>query len=188
VFSRNIIFTVNQKVLSLLVKFSDKEFYERQIARSLGIGYSSANGSLNDLYSAGVIKRKQEGKMYFYSVDRSNSIVVEYKKLVNLLLLEPLVEQIKDYSTRIILFGSCARGTDTSQSDMDLFVVSNNKNKVLNAISNFQFSHGFEEIHIQSVIKTSTELLEAKEPEQAFLEEVEQGIVLWERSAVESRV
>lgn len=187
-FSPYIIFTVNQKVLSLFAKFSDKEFYERQIARKLGIGYSSANGALNELYSAGVIKRRQEGKMYFYSVDRSSPIVIEFKKLVNLLLIEPLVEKLKKASSRVILYGSCAQGTDTSKSDLDLFIVSNNKNKALESVNNFKFPRGFEDIHIQAVVKTPVELLEMKKPDQAFIEEVERGTVLWERVASESRV
>jgi len=187
-FSPHIIFTVNQKVLSLFAKFSDKEFYERQIARKLGIGYSSANGALNELYSAGVIKRRQEGKMYFYSVDPSSPIVIEFKKLVNLLLIEPLVEELKKASSRVILYGSCAQGTDTSESDLDVFIVSNDKDSVLEILSNFKFPKGFEDIHIQAVVKTPVELLEMKEPEQAFIEEVERGTVLWERAASESRV
>jgi predicted nucleotidyltransferase len=187
-FNPHIIFTVNQKVLSLFAKFSDKEFYERQIARKLGIGYSSANGALNELHSSGVIKRRREGKMYFYSVDRSNPIVIAFKKLVNLLLIEPLVEELKNKSNRVILYGSCADGIDTSESDVDLFVVSNNKDRALETVSNFKFPQGFEDIHIQAVVKTPIELLEMKGPDQAFIEEVEQGIVLWERVASESRV
>ena len=35
--------TVNQKVLSLLVKFSDREFYEREVSRRLGISAGGAN-------------------------------------------------------------------------------------------------------------------------------------------------
>jgi len=187
-FSPHIIFTVNQKVLSLFAKFSDKEFYERQIARKLSIGYSSANSALNELYSAGVIQRRRVGKMYFYSVDRSTPIVVALKKLVNLLLIESLVEELKNASNRIILYGSCAQGTDTSESDLDLFIVSNNKDRALEAISNFKFPKGFEDIHIQAVVKTPVELLQMKGPEQAFVEEAERGIVLWERMASESRV
>jgi len=187
-FSTHIIFTVNQRVLSLLAKFSDKEFYERQIARRIGIGYGSAHRAVDELYSTGVIKRRQEGKMYFYSVDPSNPIVIEFKKLVNLILIEPLGEELKNASNRVILYGSCAQGTDTSESDVDLFVVSNNKDKILEAVSNFRFPQGFEDIHIQAIVKTPIELLEAKGPEQAFIEEVERGIVLWERVASESRV
>lgn len=180
--------TVNQKVLSFLVKFSDKEFYERQIAHRIGIGYGSANHALNELYFTGAIKRRQEGKMYFYSVDLSNPIVIEFKKLLNLMLTEPLVEELKNISNRVVLYGSCAQGTDTSQSDLDLFVVSDNKEEVLEIVNSFSFPKGFEEVHIQLVVKSPIELLETRGAEQAFIEEVERGIVLWERVGNESRV
>jgi predicted nucleotidyltransferase len=126
--------------------------------------------------------------MYFYSVDRSDPIAIAFKKLVNLLLIEPLVEGLKDTSNRVILYGSCAQGTDNSNSDFDLFIVSNNKDKVMETLNNFKFPKGFEDIRIQTVVKTPVELLEMKEPDHAFIEEVEQGIVLWEKVASESRV
>jgi len=184
----HIIATAKQKILSLLAKFSDEEFYERQIARKIGIAYGSANRALNELYSAGAIKRRQEGKMYFYSVDTSNAAIIEFKKLTNIMLIEPLIEELKKISSRIVLYGSCAQGTDASQSDLDLFVVSNDKERVTDVISSFSFPRGFEDIHIQPVIKSPAELMEAGESEQAFLEEVEQGIVLWEKVANEARV
>lgn len=186
--SPHIITTVNQRVLSLLAKFSNREFYERQIARRIGIGYGSANRALNELYSTGAVKRRQEGKMYFYSVDLSNPTVIEFKKLANLLLIEPLVEELKNISNRVVLYGSCIQGTDTSESDLDLFIVSDNKEEVSETVNNFRFPRGFEDIHIQVVVKTHVELLETKGAEQAFIEEVERGIVLWERLASESRV
>jgi len=186
--STHIIATVNQRVLSLLAKFSDKEFYERQIARKLGIAYGSANSALNELYSTGAIRRRQEGKMYFYSADPSNAAIIEFKKLINLMLIEPLVEELKQITSRIALYGSCAQGTDTSRSDLDLFIVSNDKEKVAEVVGKFSFPQGFEDVHIQPVVKSPAELLEAGESEQAFLNEVERGIVLWERAASESRV
>ncbi|MBM3175802.1 MAG: nucleotidyltransferase domain-containing protein [Chloroflexi bacterium] len=185
---RHIITTVNQRVLSLLVKFSDREFYERQIARRISVGYGSANRALNELYSTGAIRRRQEGKMYFYYAGISNPAIIELKKLVNLLLIEPLVEELKNISSRVVLYGSCAQGTDTSDSDFDLFVVSDNKEEVLEAVDSFRFPRGFEGIHIQIVVKTPVELLETEGVGQAFIEEVEHGIVLWERVASESRV
>jgi len=176
------------KIISLLAKFSDKEFYERQIARKIGIAYGSANRALNGLYSTGAIKRRQEGKMYFYSVDLSNAAVTEFKKLINMTLIEPLTEELKNISSRIVLYGSCAQGTDISHSDLDLFIVSNDKERVTEVIDNLSFPRGFEGIHIQPVIESPAELLEAGESEQAFLEEVERGIVLWERVTNEPRV
>jgi len=184
----HLISTINQKVLRLLVKFSDQEFYEREVARKLGIATGSANRALNRLYSTGAVTRRREGKMYFYSIDSSNAVLTEFKKMVNLMLIEPLVEELKKMSSRIILYGSCALGTDNSESDIDLFVVSNSKEDASNVISGFTFPRGFENIHIQSVIRTPVELLEGGEPERTFMEEVERGIVLWGKVASESRV
>jgi predicted transcriptional regulator len=184
----HLISTINQKVLSLLVKFSDQEFYEREVARKLGIATGSANRALNELFSSGVVWRRREGKMYFYSIDSSNAVLTEFKKMVNLMLIEPLVEELKKMSSRIILYGSCALGADTSESDIDLFVVSNSKEDVSNVISTFNFPRGFENIHIQSVIRTPVELLEGGESERTFMEEIECGIVLWEKVVSESRV
>lgn len=180
--------TVKQKVLSLLVKFSDQEFYEREVARKLGISAGSANRALNELFSSGVMWRRREGKMYFYSIDSSNAVLIEFKKMVNLMLIEPLVEELKKMSSRVVLYGSCALGTDTSESDMDLFVVSNSKEDVSNVISGFTFPRGFENIHIQPVLRTPVELLEGRESERTFIEEVDRGVILWERVASESRV
>jgi len=179
--------TSSQKVLSLLAKFSDKEFYDRQVARRLGISYGSANRALNELFASGAVTRRQEGKMYFYSIDASDAAVIELKKMINLMLVEPLVDQLKQVSNRVVLYGSCAFGTDTSESDLDLFVVSSSKAKVSSIVSDFKFLTGYENIHIQTVIKTPAELLEAGESERGFIEEVERGIVLWERAAGEPR-
>jgi len=184
----HIIATNSQKVLSLLAKFSDQEFYEREVVRRLGISSGSANRALNELFSSGAVSRRQEGKMYFYSIDSSNAALTEFKKMVNLMLVEPLVEELKKMSSRVVLYGSCALGTDTSESDMDLFVVSNSKEDVSNVISNFKFPKGYENIHIQPVIRTPIELLEKGESERTFIEEVDRGVVLWERVASESRV
>ena len=184
----HLIATINQKVLSLLVKFSDQEFYEREVARKLGIATGSANRALNELYSTGAVTRRREGKMYFYSIDSSDAALAEFKKMVNLMLIEPLVEELKKMSSRVVLYGSCALGTDNSESDLDLFVVSNSKEGVSNVISSFTFPRGFENIHIQSVIRTPVELLEGGESERTFMEEVERGIVLWEKVVRESRV
>jgi predicted nucleotidyltransferase len=126
--------------------------------------------------------------MYFYSIDSSNAALTEFKKIINILLIEPLVAELKQMSSRIVLYGSCALGTDTSESDLDLFVVSNSKKSVSDIISNFKFPRGYENIHIQPVIKTSVELMEGGESERTFIEEVERGIVLWERVASEPRV
>jgi predicted nucleotidyltransferase len=183
-----IIATNSQKVLSLLAKFPDQDFYEREISRRLGISSGSANRALNELFSSGVITRRQKGKMYFYSIDHPDAAITTFKKIINMLLIEPLSERLKKISNRIVLYGSCAMGTDTSESDFDLFVVSSRKKEAYNMISDFKFPRGYENIRVQSVIRTPVELLESGVSERAFMEEVERGIVLWEKVANEPGV
>ena len=173
--------TINQKVLCFLAKFSDREFYERQIARDTGISYGSANRALNSLYDTGAVLRRQRGKMFFYSVDPANTTIIELKKLVTIMLLEPLVETLKQDAIRIVLFGSCARGFDDSQSDVDLFIITHHRKIIIEAIDDFQFPRGYEMIRIKPVIKTPVELIMAEDADKLFFDEIEKGITLWER-------
>ncbi len=64
-FENFVISTNHQRVLSFLAKFSDQEFYEREIARKVGISTGSTNKVLNDLFSVGLLKRRQAGKMFW---------------------------------------------------------------------------------------------------------------------------
>ena len=85
--------------------------------------------------------------------------ITDFKKLINITLIEPLTEELKNISSRIVLYGSCAQGSDTFQSDLDLFIVSDDRELVVQAIGSFNFPRGFDEIHIQPVIKSPDELL-----------------------------
>lgn len=183
-----IISTNHQKVLSFLAKFSDKEFYEREIARKTGISYGSANKVLNELCSNGLLKRRQEGKMYFYSLDKTNAMLRQFKILNTLVLLQPLIEQLKNITKKIVIYGSCAQGTDASESDIDLFIISKQKRKVLQIIGNLSLGKGFEGIKIQPVIQTPIELLEGEKEDKEFLSLVREGIILWEKPVDESRL
>ncbi len=111
-----------------------------------------------------------------------------FRKTALIVNIEPLTAKLKKISNRIVLYGSCALGTDTSESDLDLFVVSNRKKEASNIISDFKFPKGYENIHIQPVIRTPVELLEGARSERPFMEEVERGVVLWEKVANEPRV
>lgn len=171
--------TISQKVLRLLAKYSDEEFHEREISRLLGISTGSANNALTSLFEKDVVSRTRKGKMLFYSINSANPAIPVFKKLLNILLLEPLVEQLKKFCSTIVLYGSCAQGNDISSSDFDIFIITNKKETVAKAIEDFQFGKGYEDLKIQPVIKSPLELLKARESDSVFLNEVDGGIVLW---------
>ncbi|MCG2711077.1 MAG: nucleotidyltransferase domain-containing protein [Candidatus Omnitrophica bacterium] len=176
-----LISTNHQKILSFFVLHPGASFYEREIARKASLSPSSTHHALVRLYRAGVINRKQNGRMYFYSVDKTNPYLKEFKVLANLLLIEPLVEKLKGLSHKIVLFGSWAEGSDNKDSDIDLFIVSSEKEKVLSVVNKISYSARLYNRKVQPIINAPEELLKKGTEERVFLEQVEKGKVLWER-------
>ncbi len=186
--SKYLIFTNPQKVLKFLLMHSGKSCYEREIARGSKISYGSANYVLNQFYKGGLVQRKSEGRMYFYSLNMSNPFIMEFKILNNLLLLEPLIEKLKLYTHKIIVYGSWASGNDTEESDIDLFIISSDEDKVSSIIDKYSYSNKVANRKIQAVINTPADLLHREHREKVFMDQVEQGKILWEREINEDNL
>ena len=89
--------------------------------------------------------------------------------------LFPLVERLRIFSKKIVLYGSVSRGEDTSDSDLDLFVLTADPEAAAKGIPQQWAGH-----KIQAVVKTPADWAEFKDKEPVFYEEVSRGIVLWE--------
>ena len=85
------------------------------------------------------------------------------------------MNKLKEISEKIILFGSCADGEDTSESDIDLLVLTNEKEKVNKKILNTKFNR-----KIQAVVVNTSDLIKIKEKDKAFYQEINKGITLWD--------
>ncbi|MCB4790307.1 MAG: nucleotidyltransferase domain-containing protein [Elusimicrobia bacterium] len=180
--SKYMIATNAQKVISFLLMNPNKPYFERDIARKTGISFGSANKLLNQLKKDGILQRKAEGRMNYYSIDILNPYIKEVKILNNLLLIEPLIEKLKPITYKIVLFGSWATGADDENSDIDLFIVSSKSSDVLAATNKFS-----EKISkkIQAILKTPAELMSANTKNDIFMKQVEQGKILWEKETNE---
>lgn len=179
--------TSQLKVLSFLAKFSDKECHEREIARRTGISYGSANRVLNGLFTDGILARRQVGKMLFYSLNPRDPLSKTFKIFVSVSILRPLIKNLRECASEIVLYGSCARGEDGSASDIDLFVISEEKEKAFGTIERYKFRKGFEHIRIQPVILSPQELLKSEKADKEFLSLVREGIVLWDEMKDEAQ-
>lgn len=105
----------------------------------------------------------------FYSFNSQDPIAKTLKIFISVSMLRRLVNILRELATEIALYGSCARGEDTSASDMDLFVVSSEKEKVLEIIENYKFTKGFESIKIEPVILSALDLLKSEKTDKEFL-------------------
>ncbi len=82
-----------------------------------------------------------------------------------------------------MLFGSAARGTDSSESDIDLFILAGDQKSVSKAVSGFA-----SEREIKPVIKSPVEFAVSQSKDKAFFQEIGKGIVLFEQEADEQRL
>jgi len=180
--------TTHLKVVSFLAKFSDQEYHEREIARRTGISFGSANRVLNELFADGILVRRRAGKMWFYSFNRGDPIAGIFKIFVSILLLRPLIKDLQEFASEIVLYGSCARGEDVSTSDMDLFVASAEKKEALRIIDENKFRRGFESVRIAPVIFSPVDLLKSEKTDKEFLSLVREGIVLWDKMKHEAGI
>ena len=173
---KDIVFsTNNQKVLSFLLENPDKKFFDREISKLTGISRAGTNFALRKLAEVGLLDVSKKGRMNFYSV-KILDVITRYLKIIqNILTLHKLVESLKEETIKIILYGSASRGENTSESDVDLFVLTNNKADAESKI----FRHQLRD-KLRSVIKTPNDFLKIKKENPIFCDEVERGIILWQ--------
>ncbi|MBM3253135.1 MAG: winged helix-turn-helix transcriptional regulator [Candidatus Omnitrophica bacterium] len=170
--------TTEQKILSLFVANPNKSFYGREISKKIKISLGATSNALRFLEKKGILTSERKGKTSLYTLKLPNPYIEHFKILNSLLVIEPLVERLKSISRRILLYGSYAAGTFTSESDLDLFIVSERRDEVLDKIGEFNRKQN---IDIRPVIKKQTEWMQLEKTEPEFFNELNRGITLWEK-------
>jgi len=109
-------------VLIYLARSPGKQYYLREIARKLDSSVGGCHKVLKELYKKGLINSFRRGKNSYYTINEENPSIKYFKIFINIQELTNIVEKIKSRSRKIILFGSCAEGFDTLESDIDILV------------------------------------------------------------------
>jgi len=164
-------------IMSYLSKNKTQENISAHIAKELKLGAGSVHQILKQFEEMGVVKSSRVGKTILYEVDKMSPLVKTFRVFDNLLDLELLFLSLKLHSRKIVLFGSCATGTDTACSDIDLFVVADEdeKDNVLSIISNYPSNR-----EIKPVVVDTIELMELENKDKVFYNEIIKGIQIWE--------
>jgi len=162
-----------EKIITLLSNYPNREFFCRQIANKLKVSAGGVSENLKRLTKRKLIKGYKRGSMKFYRIDENNTVVKQYKVNLALKQVNLLINRLKTKSLEIILFGSNSRGEQTADSDIDLFVLTNHREEIKNILCSIKNKS------LKTVIKTPSEWseLEVKEPE--FYREVQKGIKLF---------
>ena len=163
------------QILSYLSKNSTEDkLYGSKIAEELRINQGSTSVLLKKFEEWGIIQSKNLGKTLIYNINDENPIFKYFRIFENIVELTDLISQIKNNSKKIVLFGSCSTGEDTINSDIDLFIVSEEKELVRERISVYELDR-----EINPVIVTTLELIKMEKEDEVFINEVQKGIELW---------
>ena len=177
-FKEKLLKAVPLKIFSYLCRVPHIPHYEREIARSIEVSVGATNQTLKLLLSMGVVTREKKGQLFLYRIVPDQPIVREFKKFENILDLIPLLLRIREVSNKIVLYGSCATGEDTVESDIDLFVIGKDKEKILREIRKETEKVKRE---IKSIVVSVEEYLSMRNKKELILKEVDQGTVLYEK-------
>jgi len=167
--------TSQQKILAFLGENAGKEFQEKEISKETDVKKSAVNLALHPLVKFSLINRRKIGRSSLYSADVNNNLIREIKIILSILDLNPLVEKLKSESIKIVLFGSLATGMNKSNSDIDLFILTNNPKNVRKIINESALAE-----RIQLIAKTPVEMLKINKNKPLLFQEIEKGRVLWE--------
>ena len=165
----------SQMVLTHLAANPSREFYQKEVADASGVSIATAYRALRGLEKAGMAHARRAGQMRFYSVDLGHPFVREWKVLLSVSALDPLLRVLAPLTRRVILFGSRSLGTDREDSDLDLFVVTLGRDAVLSAIEASPLAG-----QIQIILKDPVEEAELERANPGFYREVQRGLVLWD--------
>jgi predicted nucleotidyltransferase len=166
------------KVLAYMLDRPGQEVLPNDILEATALSRVGIYLALRKLLEQKFIIKVERGWFVSYTVAHSNPVVKQFKVMGNILILMPVLERLRLYAKKVVLFGSTSRGEDYPDSDIDLFVLSQDPEGAVEALSKTKLKR-----KIQAIIKTPSEYAEFKEKNQTFQKEIERGIILWEEKA-----
>jgi predicted nucleotidyltransferase len=117
-----------RKILSLMLLHPDDRFYLRDISRKINVSQGTLHRDLKPLVWDGILLSESRVNQSYYSVNKNcpiynelRGIIIKTFGVVN--ILEKSIELYRDKINFAFIYGSLAKGDDTGNSDIDLFVV-----------------------------------------------------------------
>lgn len=134
------------KILRTLHRHGGKEFTIRELANFIGVSHTGVRKTLTDLYEMNVITLKAIGNSHTVSINNNShllalmDIIFEYEEETLSHLKESIKESLcgKDYIKRVLLFGSVARMEEEPRSDIDILILTDDKERAEESVSGLQ--------------------------------------------------
>ncbi len=164
-----------RQVLGLLLLRPNDNLHVREIARLTGVPPGSLHRELRRLAESGLLLRESAGNQVHYRANRHCPIYPElaeiFRKTAGLAdVLREALAPMSELIRSAFLFGSIARQAESSDSDVDLFVIGKvSFTDIVTAVSPLQEPLGRE---INPVVMTPEQFLAARESGERFVTRV----------------
>jgi len=121
---------IRKRILATLLMQPERAWFASDLARQVRVPKTSLQRELENLHSAGIIQRREEGKHVYYKAERENPLFPELRGLMAKTagLVDVVRDALRPIAKRIdvaFIYGSVARAEEAPTSDVDLFVVGN---------------------------------------------------------------
>jgi predicted nucleotidyltransferase len=126
------------EILKLFFKNPGKEYYFREIARSLNKEASYYQRYLDSLVEDKILLDERRGNMRFFKLNMEYPLYEEIKSIISKTIgleneLKELVDKLDNVECSFV-FGSIAKGTENSNSDIDLMLIGDIDQDVLSSL------------------------------------------------------
>jgi predicted nucleotidyltransferase len=162
-------------ILAFLSRSPGKQYYLREITRITGASVGGCHKVLGELYKMRFVEKNKSGKNLYYKTNENHPAIKFFKVFVSLKEINTFIEKIKIDCNKIILFGSCSTGDDTSESDIDLLVLTENPTKLKRQMKGKKIN-GRE---LKPIIISPHNFIKMKNQNPALYKEITKGIELW---------
>ncbi|HIH02825.1 MAG TPA: hypothetical protein HA263_02870 [Methanoregulaceae archaeon] len=169
------------KLLVFLGRQYTRQFHVRDLARSLGYDVSIVSKNLKAIEAMGLATREEVGNLVFYRGNMDSVLMRQMKICFTLLELNDLVRTIAPIASSIVLYGSCATGEDTDDSDIDLFIETTDRAAAAESVDAFGRTV---RRPLSAIVATPADLYALKTNDPALYASIRQGIVLKEAGDV----
>ncbi len=120
--------TTQQRILALLFGQPERTYYAKELIRLAAAGTGAVQRELARLVESGLVTMRAVGNQKHYQANRAAPIYEELRSLISKTfgMAEPFRAALASVAPRIraaFIYGSVAKRSDTTKSDIDLMVV-----------------------------------------------------------------
>lgn len=121
---------VRGRVLGLLYRSPERDWYVREIVRALDSGHGAVQRELKRLEACGLVTATRRGRQVFYQANRNAPVFPELRALLVKTtgiadVLRQALAPDADQIDVAFIFGSIAAGTDREDSDVNVMIIGN---------------------------------------------------------------